>query len=154
MSTKELKRCGRRTNAKIWKIFTMSTSSSMSYCWLIVWKIFKGIQEYGIDPAHCWTLAGYTWQYCLKMTNLELQLITDLNIYLMFENAIRGGVSTVSNRYSKANNKYISDYDPSQPNLYGYCMSFNYHVVIFDLSTNLINLILRRQTLMAKKVFC
>jgi len=43
-----------------------------------------GIQEYGIDPAHCWTLAGYTWQCCLKMTNLELQLITDPNIYLMF----------------------------------------------------------------------
>jgi len=67
------------------------------------------------------------------MTNLELQLITDPNIYLMFENAIRGGVSTVSNRYSKANNKYMSDYDSSQPssyimsldvvNLYGYCMS-------------------------------
>jgi len=55
-----------------------------------------GIQEYGSDPAHCWTLTGYTWQCCLKMTNLELQLITDPNIYLMFENAIRGGVSTVS----------------------------------------------------------
>ena len=51
-----------------------------------------GIQEYGIDPAHCWTLARYTWQCCLKMTNLEYQLITDPNIYLMFENAIRGGV--------------------------------------------------------------
>ena len=50
-----------------------------------------GIEEYGINPAHCWTLAGYTWQCCLKMTNLELQLITDPNIYLMFENAIRGG---------------------------------------------------------------
>ena len=93
-----------------------------------------GMQAYGIDPAHCWTLAGYTWQCCLKMTDLELQLITDPNIYLMFENAIRGGVSTVSNRYSKANNKYMSDYDSSQPssyimsldvvNLYGYCMSF------------------------------
>jgi len=68
------------------------------------------------------------------MTNLELQLITDPNVYLMFENAIRGGVSTVSNRYSKANKKYLSDYDSTQPssyimswdvvNLYGYCMSF------------------------------
>jgi len=69
------------------------------------------IQEYGIDPAHCWTLAGYAWQCCLKMTNLELQLITDPNIYLMFKNAIRGWVSTVSNRYNKANNEYLSDYD-------------------------------------------
>ena len=27
-----------------------------------------GIQEYGIDQAHCWMLARYTWQCCLKMT--------------------------------------------------------------------------------------
>jgi len=94
-----------------------------------------GIQEYGIDLAHCWTLAGYTvYRCCLKMTNLELQLKTDPNIYLMFENAIIGGVSTISNQYSKANNKYLSDYGLSQPNsyimswdvanLYGYCVSF------------------------------
>jgi len=92
------------------------------------------MHKYGIDPDRCWMLAGYTWQCCLKMTNLELQLITDPNIYLIFENAIRGGVSTVSNRCSKANNKYMSDYDSSQPssyimswdvvNLYGYRMSF------------------------------
>jgi len=95
-----------------------------------------GIQEYGIDPAYCWTLAGYTWQCCLKMTNLELQLITNPNVFLMFENAIRGGASTVSNRYSKANNKYMSDYDSTQlssyimswdvVNLYGYCMGFKF----------------------------
>ena len=93
-----------------------------------------GIEEYRIDPAHCWTLAGYTWECCLKMTKLELELITDPNVFLMFENAIRGGVSTISNRYSKANNKYLSDFDSSQPssfiismdvvNLYGYCMGF------------------------------
>jgi len=113
-----------------------------------------GIQEYGIDLTHCWTLAGYTWQCCLKMTNLELQLITDPNIYLMFENAIRGGVSIVSNGYCKANNKYMFDYDSSQPssyimswdvvNLYGYYMSFKFRAVIFDSSTNQINLIFRQ----------
>ena len=49
----------------------------------------------------------------------------------MFENAIRGGVSTVSNRYSKANNKYMTTIHHSRiptswdvENLYGYCMSF------------------------------
>jgi len=77
-----------------------------------------GMQEYEIDPAHCWTLDRYRWQCCLKMTNLELQLITDPNVYLMFENAIRDGVSTVSNRYSKANSKHWSDYDSTQPSSY------------------------------------
>jgi len=75
------------------------------------------------------------------MTNLELQLITDPNIYLMFENAIRGGVLSVNNGYSKANNKYTSDYDSSQPssyiiswdvvNLYGYCMTVKLSCVNF-----------------------
>ena len=93
--------------------------------------------QYGLDPAHCWTLAGYTWEAALKFTGMELELITDPNIYLMVESAIRGGISTVSNRLATANNKYLENkkkklFDPSKPtsfimswdviNLYGYCM--------------------------------
>ena len=37
---KELKKCSLHTNAKISKIFTMFTSSMMSFYWLIVLKIF------------------------------------------------------------------------------------------------------------------
>jgi len=91
-------------------------------------------RQYGLDPADCWTLAGYTWEAVLKFTGMELELITDPNIYLMVESAIRGGISTVSNRLATANNKYLKkkSYDPSKPtsfiiswdviNLYGYCM--------------------------------
>ena len=53
--------------------------------------------QYGLDPAQCWTLVGYTWE-ALKFTGMKLELITDPNIYLMVESAIRGGISTVSNR--------------------------------------------------------
>ena len=45
---------------------------------------------------------------------------------------MRGGVSYISKRYSKANNKYLTSYDPKKPtkhityldknNLYGYAM--------------------------------
>ena len=45
--------------------------------------------QYGLDPAHCWTLAGYTWEAALKFTGMKLELITDPNIYLMVESAIR-----------------------------------------------------------------
>ena len=89
-------------------------------------------KQYGLDPAHCWTLAGYTWQAALKFTGMQLELITDPNIFLMVESAIRGGISTVSNRLATANNQYLKSYDSSKPssfiiswdviNLYGYCM--------------------------------
>ena len=54
-------------------------------------------------------------------------------MYMFFEKGMRGGVPYISNRYSKANNKYLKSYDPKQEskhiicldanNLYGYAMS-------------------------------
>ena len=75
-------------------------------------------QQYGLDPAHCRTLAGYTWQAALKLTGMQLELITDPDIFLMVESAIRGGISMVSNRLATANNKYLKSYDTSKPSSY------------------------------------
>ena len=47
----------------------------------------------------------------LKMTDIYLKLITDIDMYQMVEKGLRGGVSYIANRYSKPNNKYMSDYD-------------------------------------------
>ena len=54
-------------------------------------------------------------------------------MYIFFEKGTRGGTSYISNRYSKANNKYSKSYDPTQEskhiiysdvnNSYGYVMS-------------------------------
>ena len=69
----------------------------------------------------------------LNMTKVELELITDPDMYIFFEKGIRGQVSYISNRYSRANNKYLKSYDQKQEskhiiyfdenNLYGYAMS-------------------------------
>ena len=69
----------------------------------------------------------------LKMTGASLELITDIDMYLMVEKGLRGGVSYIANRYSKPNNKYLSDYDKDKDssylmyldanNLYGWAMS-------------------------------
>ena len=71
--------------------------------------------------------------YKLGCSALRLKLISDADIYLFFKNSMRGGVSYIYKRYSKANNKYLKSYDPKQEskhiiylnanNLYGYGMS-------------------------------
>ena len=66
------------------------------------------------------------------MGKIELELITDPDICIFSEKGMRGGVFYISNRYSKANNKYLKSSDPKQDlkhiiyldsnNLCGYAM--------------------------------
>ena len=51
---------------------------------------------------------------CLKMTGLELELFSDIKMHLFIEKGRRGGNSYIAKRYSKANNKYMKDYDPNK----------------------------------------
>ena len=69
----------------------------------------------------------------LKLTASELELLADPEIFRMLKDGLRGGVSSISKRFAKANNKYMSQYSPSEPssfieyldanNLYGHSMS-------------------------------
>ena len=70
----------------------------------------------------------------LHVTDCSLTLIQDKAMFQMLDDGLRGGVSVISQRYAKANNKYMGTrYDPSQPskfimywdanNLYGWAMS-------------------------------
>lgn len=52
------------------------------------------------------------------MSNVELELTTDPDMYLFFENSIRGGLFMISNKYAKANNSYLEEYDPTKPTSY------------------------------------
>ena len=52
----------------------------------------------------------------LKMTGIELELISDIKMHVMIERGMRGGISYISKRFSKANNKYMKDYDSSKVN--------------------------------------
>ena len=51
------------------------------------------------------------WQGCLKKTGIELELLTDVDILLMLEKGIRGGICYATHRYAKANNNYVKNYD-------------------------------------------
>ena len=50
------------------------------------------------------------WQACLKMTKVELELLTDIDMLLMVEKGTRGGIFQVIHSYAKANNKYMKRY--------------------------------------------
>ena len=48
----------------------------------------------------------------LKMTKIKLELIPDPDMYVFFEKGTKPGICYISNRYNKANSKYLKSYDP------------------------------------------
>ena len=91
------------------------------------------MQYYKLDPCHYFTSPGLSWHAMLKMTNIKLELMTDVDMFQFIEKGMRGGVSYITNRYGKANNKHMKEYDEKAPskyimyldanNLYGWAMS-------------------------------
>ena len=91
------------------------------------------LKHYKLDPAHYYTSPGLAWDACLKTTGQNLQLLSDYDMLMMFEQGIRGGITHISKRYAEANNKYMKNYNPYKEstfiqyldanNLYGWAMS-------------------------------
>ena len=91
------------------------------------------LQYYQLDPCHYFTSPGLSWDAMLKMTDVKLELITDVDMYQFIEKGMRGGISYIANRYGKANNKYMQNWNPNEVskylmyldanNLYGWAMS-------------------------------
>ena len=69
------------------------------------------LKFYGLDFCHYFSSPGLSWDAMLKMTGIELEKISNIDMYLFLEKGLRGGVSYISKRYLKANNKYMNDYD-------------------------------------------
>ena len=91
------------------------------------------LQVYELDPAKFLSVPGLAWQVAFKKTKVKLDLLTDIDMLLMVEKGIRGGICHSIYRYAKANNKYMKDYDKNKEssylqywdvnNLYGWAMS-------------------------------
>ena len=91
------------------------------------------LEYYKWDPCHYFSSPGLSWDAMCKMTKIELELISDNSMYLFIEKGMRGGISYIAERYNKANNKYMTDYDCSEEskfiayldrnNLHGWMMS-------------------------------
>ena len=101
----------------VWNTFNMKTMRNYHDVYLItdvllladVMENFRKVcrTNYGLDPMWYYTAPGLAWDAALKLTGVELDLISDPDMYLFIEKGIRGGISTITKRYVKANNKYI-----------------------------------------------
>lgn len=128
---------------KVWEEFKCETLLDYTKLYLktdvlLLTDIFQNFRKickniYQLDPCHYFTAPGLSWDAMLKTTKIKLEIFTDQEMYNFIHNGIRGGLVQCSKRYSKANNKYLLDYDSSKPseylmyldanNLYGWAMS-------------------------------
>ena len=117
----------------IWKHFNMKTIKDYHDLYLktdvlLLADVFENfrtlcLDNYGLDPAHYYTAANIAWDALLKKSNIELDCISDENMYMFFEQAIRGGISQVgSQRYAKKveEKNHLMYIDAN--NLYGWAM--------------------------------
>ena len=81
-----------------------------------VWDAFrcKTMADYHdtylrFDSIHYYTTPALAWDAALRMTRVDLQLITYNYMYNFVDNSIRGGISRISTRHAQANNPSFPD---------------------------------------------
>jgi hypothetical protein len=92
------------------------------------------LSTFGLDPAYFVSAPQLSWDCMMKMTGCELTLLTDPAMFTLINGNLRGGISVITKRHAKANNKYMGElYDRREAssyilyldanNLYGWAMS-------------------------------
>ena len=93
---------------KVWKKFKLKNMGEYHDLYLgsdvlLLADVFENfrktcLQYYKLDPCHYFMSPGLSWDAMLKMTNIELELMTDIDMYQFIEKGLRGGVSYIANR--------------------------------------------------------
>ena len=70
--------------------------------------IKKMYEIYGLDPLYCISAPGFSNREMLKLTNIEIKLITSVHMHLIIQDGIRGGKCETIYYQTKASNKYVN----------------------------------------------
>ena len=115
---------------KVWKTFNIKTLGEYHDFYLktdvlLLADVFENFRKvdldtYSLDPAHYITGCSYSFDASIKQYGKRIQLFNDeqSDMYLFIEGAIRGGMSFIAHRHSKANNKYMNNYNKDKPSKY------------------------------------
>ena len=108
---------------KVWDVFEINNLGEYHDLYvqsdtLLLADIYENFRNmclniYELDPVYFVSAPGLAWQACLKKTEVKLELLTDYHMLLMIEEGIRGGICQSVQRYARANNKYMKNYDKS-----------------------------------------
>ena len=98
------------TCEKIWDVFGIPLLADVFETF-----IDTCLKFYRLDLCHYFSCPGLSWDAMLKVTGVKLEKISDTKKYLLVEKWLKVGISYIAKRYSKANEKYMKDYDPKKP---------------------------------------
>ena len=76
------------------------------------------LKEYELDPCYFVSTPGFAFESCLKKTGVKIESLRDIDMILMIEKGIRGGITQAIHRYASANNKYMSNYKSNYPSTF------------------------------------
>ena len=119
---------------EVWNKFEMKTMKDYHDLYLkcdilLLADVFEKIrsrclESYGLCPGHYLSASLLSWDKVeLDLISdvdmyLFLDIISDVDMYLFLEKDLRLGASYIPKKYSKANNKYLTSYDPIKPKEY------------------------------------
>ncbi|XP_050420213.1 uncharacterized protein LOC126833111 [Adelges cooleyi] len=127
----------------VWSTFNCQTLGQYSdvymcgdvYLLADVFETFRKfiLEHYRLDPAAYLTTPSLAWDAMKLMTGVKIELMTEHDQVQYVMKNIRGGLVQCNQHYTKANNKYMEDFDPTEEpsyimqldenNLYGCAMS-------------------------------
>ena len=92
---------------KVWETFNMSNMGDYHDTYLksdvlLLADVFENfrrtcLEYYKLDPCHYYTSPGLSWDALLKMSDVKLELLTDIDMHQFIEKGTRGGFCYIAN---------------------------------------------------------